>query len=239
MSELLSPAEVQGGGEVAVPARRRASTRCCSIRRRVVEQVVVAVLARRPRAARGRARPGQDRAGQGARAAARRCRSAASSSRPTCCRPTSPAPTCCEAERRPRVRLPPGPIFANMVLADEINRATPEDAVRAARGDAGAHGHRRGQTRTRCRARSSCSPRRTPSSWRAPIRCPRRSSTASSSASRCPAFREDARAHCSPARRGRPPALTPVLDANEPRALFAPRIAVHLPRPWPNYIAGW
>ena len=39
----------------------------------------------------------------------------------------------------------PGPIFANLVLADEINRATPEDPVGAARGDAGAPGHGRAQ----------------------------------------------------------------------------------------------
>ena len=37
----------------------------------------------------------------------------------------------------------PGPIFANIVLADEINRASPEDAVGAARGDGGASGHGR------------------------------------------------------------------------------------------------
>jgi len=36
-----------------------------------------------------------------------------------------------------------GPIFANIVLADEINRGDAEDAVRDARGDAGAFGHRR------------------------------------------------------------------------------------------------
>ena len=37
----------------------------------------------------------------------------------------------------------PGGVFANVVLADEINRAVPEDAVGAARGDGGAPGHRR------------------------------------------------------------------------------------------------
>ena len=36
----------------------------------------------------------------------------------------------------------PGPIFANVVLVDEINRATPKDAVRAARGDGRAPGDR-------------------------------------------------------------------------------------------------
>ena len=36
-----------------------------------------------------------------------------------------------------------GPVFANLVLADEINRAPGEGAERAARGDAGAAGHDR------------------------------------------------------------------------------------------------
>ena len=58
-----------------------------------------------------------------------------------------------------------------------------EDAVGAARGDAGASRHRAGHARTRWRSRSSSSPRRTRSSWKAPIRCPRRSSTASCSTS--------------------------------------------------------
>ena len=37
----------------------------------------------------------------------------------------------------------PGPIFATIVLADEINRASPEDPVGAARGDGGGPRHRR------------------------------------------------------------------------------------------------
>ena len=38
----------------------------------------------------------------------------------------------------------PGPVFANLLLADEINRATPQHAIRPARSDAGAHGDRGG-----------------------------------------------------------------------------------------------
>ena len=38
-------------------------------------------------------------------------------------------------------RFQPGPVFANLVLADEINRATPKTQSSAARGDAGAPGH--------------------------------------------------------------------------------------------------
>ena len=70
-----------------------------------------------------------------------------------------------------------------------------EDAVRAARSDAGAHGHRRATRSTSSTSRSSSSRRRTRSRWRAPIRCPKRSSTASSSscssASRTPRSSSD------------------------------------------------
>ena len=48
----------------------------------------------------------------------------------------------------------PGPIMAQVVLADEINRATPEDAERAARVHGGAAGHGRWRQTTRCRRRS-------------------------------------------------------------------------------------
>ena len=41
-----------------------------------------------------------------------------------------------------------GPVFANLVLADEINRATPKTQSALARGDAGAVGHRRPARRT-------------------------------------------------------------------------------------------
>ena len=74
-----------------------------------------------------------------------------------------------------------GPIFAHVVLADEINRATPktqsalleamqEQSVTVRQADLRA-----------AAARSSCWPRRTRSRWRGPIRCPRRSSIGSSS----------------------------------------------------------
>jgi MoxR-like ATPase len=72
----------------------------------------------------------------------------------------------------------PGPIFTNLLLADEINRAPPKtqaallEAMQERQvtieGDAG-----------RSSGRSSCSRRRTRSSTRAPTRCRRRSSTAS------------------------------------------------------------
>ena len=49
----------------------------------------------------------------------------------------------------------PGPVFANVVLADEINRASPKTQAATARGDGGAPHHRRRRYRTTCRARSS------------------------------------------------------------------------------------
>ena len=58
-----------------------------------------------------------------------------------------------------------------------------QDPGRPARSDAGAPGHRRRARSTACPTRSSCWPRRTRSSRKAPIRCPRPSSTASCSTS--------------------------------------------------------
>ena len=56
-----------------------------------------------------------------------------------------------------------------------------EDAVGPARSDAGAPRHRRRADVPAAASRSSCWPRRTRSKWKARTRCPRRSSTASSS----------------------------------------------------------
>ena len=50
--------------------------------------------------------------------------SAGCSAPPTCCPPTSPAPRC--TARPPAIwDFRPGPIFANVVLVDEVNRASP------------------------------------------------------------------------------------------------------------------
>ena len=75
----------------------------------------------------------------------------------------------------------PGPLFAHVVLVDELNRATPAHPVRAARGDGGAPGHRRRRDAARCRTRSSSSRRRTRTRRPAPSRSSRASSTASRS----------------------------------------------------------
>ena len=61
-----------------------------------------------------------------------------------------------------------------------------EDPVEPARGDAGAPGHGRAPAATRSSRRSSSSRPRTRSRWRAPIPCPRPSSTASCSRSWSP-----------------------------------------------------
>ena len=80
---------------------------------------------RRARAVRGRARTGQDagRPEPGDRAGARR--SGGCSARPTCCRRTSPG-RASSTRRRRRSRSGPGPVFAGLLLADEINRTAPK-----------------------------------------------------------------------------------------------------------------
>ena len=71
-----------------------------------------------------------------------------------------------------------GPLFANVILADEINRTPPKtqaallEAMQERQVTAGGKRHR-------CPIRSSCWRRRTRSSRKARIRCPKRSSTAS------------------------------------------------------------
>ena len=67
----------------------------------------------------------QDDARARARAQPRRSTSGASSSRATRCRPTSSGSRS-STPPSDRFEFHPGPIFANIVLADEINRATPK-----------------------------------------------------------------------------------------------------------------
>ena len=73
----------------------------------------------------------------------------------------------------------PGPIFAQVVLADEINRATPrtQAALLEAMAESSRDDRRRRPTRSSRRFWSS--PRRTRSTTKARFRCPRPSSTAS------------------------------------------------------------
>ena len=56
--------------------------------------------------------------------------------------------------RRTRVRVPPGPVFANIVLADEINRASPKTQSALLEVDGGAPGHGRRRDAPACPGRS-------------------------------------------------------------------------------------
>ena len=100
------------------------------------------------------------------------------SSRPTCSRPTSSA-SASTSGRASRSSSSAGPLFANIVLADEINRASPKTQSALARGDGGTPGQRRRRQPHRCPSRSWSSPRRTRSSRKAPTACRRASSTGS------------------------------------------------------------
>ena len=73
----------------------------------------------------------------------------------------------------------PGPIITQIVLADEINRATPKTQSALLECDGGAPDDGRRHHLPDARSRSWSSPRRTRSSTRARSRCRRRSSTAS------------------------------------------------------------
>ena len=84
-------------------------------------------------------------------------------------------------EGRPQVRVPAGPGLRQPRPGRRDQPGHAQDAVGPARGDAGAVGHRRRQDAHPRAGRSSCWRRRTRSRWRGPIRCPRPSSTASSS----------------------------------------------------------
>ena len=73
----------------------------------------------------------------------------------------------------------PGPVFANLVLGDEINRAPPKTQAALLEAMQERAGDRRTGSATCSRPRSRSSPPRTRSSTRAPTRSPRRSSTVS------------------------------------------------------------
>ena len=79
----------------------------------------------RPRADRGLSRASPRRSSPGSWPRRSTSASAASSSRPTCCRATSPAASSTTSARAGSSSAP-GPVFTNLLLADEINRATPK-----------------------------------------------------------------------------------------------------------------
>ena len=76
-----------------------------------------------------------------------------------------------------------GPVFAQLLMADEINRASPRTQSALLQSHAGAARDRGRQALRPARARSMCWRPRTRSSRKAPIRCRKPSSTASCSRS--------------------------------------------------------
>ena len=139
------------------------------------------------RAARRRPRPRRGRAGH--RQDAPRARGRARARPPDGPRPGHARPP---AERRHRLEhlrgaaafgSSPGPVFTNILLVDEINRATPRTQSALLEAMQERQVSIEGTTHP-CRIRSSSSRRRTRSSSRGRSPCPRPSSTGSSSASR-------------------------------------------------------
>ena len=88
----------------------------------LLERMAVAMLAGGPPAGRGRARAGQDPGGEVARRRDRRCSSSGSSSPRTWC-PADLVGTRVYHQRTGEFEVSLGPVFANLLLADEINRA--------------------------------------------------------------------------------------------------------------------
>ncbi len=86
-----------------------------------------------------------------------------------------------DADGRREFQFVHGPVFANIVLADEINRAPPKTQAAMLEAMQEQNVTVRRQGRSSSSRRSWCWPRRTRSSRRGPIRCPRRSSTGSCS----------------------------------------------------------
>ena len=76
-------------------------------------------------------------------------------------------------------RFIPGPVFAQLLMADEINRASPRTQSALLQAMQELHVTVAGAAPRRARSRSMCSRRRTRSSRKAPIRCRKRSSIAS------------------------------------------------------------
>ena len=92
----------------------------------VIELVLLCLRVRGPPAHRGRARRRQDQPGQGAGRVDRLHAAAGCSSPPTCCPTDVVGRHRVEPRRRATFEFRPGPVFANIVLADEINRASPK-----------------------------------------------------------------------------------------------------------------
>ena len=123
--ERLDEAEVAGRGRPRARACRTGSRRAVEVRDELLDHVLVVRRRRGPRAA-SRTCPASARRRSRARSRARwTCSSRACSAPPTCCPPTSSG-TNVFNQREDRFEFRPGPIFANVVLVDEINRASPK-----------------------------------------------------------------------------------------------------------------
>ena len=132
-------------------------------------------------------------------------------------------------QRENRFEFRPGPVFANVVLVDEVNRASPKTQSGLLECMQEGQRDRRPAHARAGAARSSSSRRRTRWSTRAPIRCPRRSSTASWCASRWATRRPPRRARCCSTTRqsDRVLDLEPVADVGDVLAAQAAAGAVH------------
>ena len=120
----------------------------------------------------------------------------------------------------------PGPVFANVLLVDEINRASPKTQSALLEAMQEAQVTIDGETYALER-RSSSSPRRTRSSTRGRIRSPRRSSTASRLGSRSAIRRTARRRGCSRSRRRAPRSISSCPSLIE--TTFSPRSRPHVP----------
>ncbi len=152
----------------------------------VIEQVLVADLRPRSCPARRRARPGQDAARQLAGPGA----ASVVQANPVHARPDAErrdrhrSDPRKPANRRPGVQIPRRPAVRQHDPGRRNQPHAAEDAGRHARSDARAADRRPAGRFTSCPHRSSCWPRRIRSSKKAPIRCPKPSSTASCCTSR-------------------------------------------------------
>ena len=147
---------------------------------RVVEQRADHGPVRRPCAAGRRAGPRQDQAGRnhGHRARARRAPHPVHA-RPDALRHSRQRSAGGDAGRQAQLPLHPRPGLRAAADGRRDQPRQPAHAVGAAAGDAGASRHGRRRAPRPARARSMCWRRRTRWSRKAPIRCRKRSSTAS------------------------------------------------------------
>ena len=131
-------------------------------------------------------------------------------------------------EGRSPVRVPARPGLRQPRAGRRDQPRHAQDPVGPARGDAGTVGDRRPARPTRWAGRSSCWPPRTRSRWKGPIRCPRPSSTGSSS-SCWSSSRPPRRWRRSSTARPRPPSPTPSRSSTASGSSSSPSLARQIP----------